>query len=299
MFRQDFKNFQLNTFDGTVFIVQNINGCIDRPERRRSRPEQFPGREFHPAVIRLRAVNLNRRDRRVPGDVGYGVRSHGVELEGSIRPMRDLHSMLGLTYANTKYRKNLVGNDNGAPLNPALRMLPGNDISNAPESSVTGVAGLDAAIGGSGPERPVLRRWAHIGDYNTGSDLFPQKEQDSLCGRQRPHRHPRPGRALVDRSCGRRTCSTRTMRRSRSTRRSRQVARRAAVRAGLHLAPFVDPQYPGRPAALLAVPGRAEDVRRDAARQARLRARPRRRRYRRRRRRRRRLRRRRPARTVR
>ena len=27
LFRQDFKNFQLNTFDGTVFIVQNINGC--------------------------------------------------------------------------------------------------------------------------------------------------------------------------------------------------------------------------------------------------------------------------------
>ena len=27
VFRQQFKNFQLNTFDGSVFIVQNINGC--------------------------------------------------------------------------------------------------------------------------------------------------------------------------------------------------------------------------------------------------------------------------------
>ena len=26
-FRQDFSNFQLNTFDGTVFIVENVNGC--------------------------------------------------------------------------------------------------------------------------------------------------------------------------------------------------------------------------------------------------------------------------------
>ncbi|MDF7761971.1 TonB-dependent receptor, partial [Kosakonia cowanii] len=26
-FLQDFKNFQLNTFNGTVFLVQNINGC--------------------------------------------------------------------------------------------------------------------------------------------------------------------------------------------------------------------------------------------------------------------------------
>ena len=27
LFRQDFKNFQLNTFNGTVFLVQTINGC--------------------------------------------------------------------------------------------------------------------------------------------------------------------------------------------------------------------------------------------------------------------------------
>ena len=32
-FRQEFKNFQLNTFDGTVFIVQNVNGCFVIAER--------------------------------------------------------------------------------------------------------------------------------------------------------------------------------------------------------------------------------------------------------------------------
>ncbi|NWM19986.1 TonB-dependent receptor, partial [Escherichia coli] len=26
-FRQEFSNFQLNTFNGTVYLVQNINGC--------------------------------------------------------------------------------------------------------------------------------------------------------------------------------------------------------------------------------------------------------------------------------
>ncbi len=26
LFRQEFENFQLNTFDATVFIVQNVNG---------------------------------------------------------------------------------------------------------------------------------------------------------------------------------------------------------------------------------------------------------------------------------
>ena len=43
-FRQEFQNFQLNTFDGTVFIVQNVNGCSSAPERRRSGPEQIHGR---------------------------------------------------------------------------------------------------------------------------------------------------------------------------------------------------------------------------------------------------------------
>ena len=27
LFRQEFQNFQLNTFNGTVFLVQTINGC--------------------------------------------------------------------------------------------------------------------------------------------------------------------------------------------------------------------------------------------------------------------------------
>ena len=27
LFRQEFQNFQLNTFNGSVFLVQNINGC--------------------------------------------------------------------------------------------------------------------------------------------------------------------------------------------------------------------------------------------------------------------------------
>src|SRR3546814_1253316 len=44
----------------------------------------------------------------------------------------------GLTYAKTKYRGQLVGNDSGAPLDQALRLLPGNNLSNAPELVATG-----------------------------------------------------------------------------------------------------------------------------------------------------------------
>jgi hypothetical protein len=61
-FRQDFQDFQLNTFNGTVFIVQNINACD---------------------------TNLNGADRDFsaatgscnPDDVKPGVRSQGVEIE--------------------------------------------------------------------------------------------------------------------------------------------------------------------------------------------------------------------------
>ena len=44
-------------------------------------------------------------------DVSWGVRSQGVELEASARLMSDLRVNAGFTYADTKYRKNLVGTD--------------------------------------------------------------------------------------------------------------------------------------------------------------------------------------------
>ena len=184
VFSQYFHNFQLNTFDGTVFIVQNINGCekgLGGADRDQS---FFPGSSnFIPPVIAPGAAfNLNpaadtgRCDK---GDVGWGVRSQGIELEAALRPMRDLNINLGLTYAQTKYRKNLVGSDDGTPLSPALRMLPGDNISNAPEVVATGALAWTPRIGGSGIRGLfyVDARWS--GKYNTGSDLFPQKEQKS------------------------------------------------------------------------------------------------------------------------
>src|SRR3546814_2552127 len=35
-FREEFSNFQLNTFNGTSFVVQNINGCGARSEEHTS-----------------------------------------------------------------------------------------------------------------------------------------------------------------------------------------------------------------------------------------------------------------------
>jgi outer membrane receptor protein involved in Fe transport len=182
VFRQLFKNFQLNTFDGAVFIVQNINGCkadlggADRDQSVNPGSLNF----IPPAILPGSAFNSNpaadtgRCDK---DDVGWGVRSQGIELEATVLPMSNLRLNLGLTYAQTKYRKNLVGKDDGTPLNPALRMLPGDNISNAPKLVTTGALAWTPPIGNSGLSGLFYVDARMNSGYNTGSDLFPQKEQ--------------------------------------------------------------------------------------------------------------------------
>lgn len=170
-FRSEFSSFQLNTFDGTVFIVQNINGCsadLGGADRDQSKFATAPN--FNAAAATTGAC--------APGDVTYGVRSQGVELEGMLAPARDFRVSLGLTYAETKYRDNLVGNSSGAPLNQSLRKLPGDNLSNAPEIVVTSSVTWTPELGSSGLTGLFYIDGRLTGDYNTGSDLFPQKEQD-------------------------------------------------------------------------------------------------------------------------
>ncbi len=161
LFQSDFSNFQLNTFNGSVFLVQTINGC---------------------------KADLGNTDRDLsaatgacaPTDVSWGVRAQGFELETVLNPTRDLRISTGLTYAKTKYRKDIVGNSAGAPLDPALRYLPGDNLSNAPELVATGSIAYTPMIGSSGLSALFYIDGRVTGDYNTGSDLFPQKEQDGF-----------------------------------------------------------------------------------------------------------------------
>ncbi|WP_411340157.1 TonB-dependent receptor [Sphingopyxis sp. J-6] len=171
LFRSDFKNFQLNTFNGSVFIVQTVNGCsadLNGGDRDQSK---FPGApNYNPGAAASGACN--------PDDVSWGVRTEGFELEASLVPARSFRMTAGLTYANTKYRSNLVGNKSGAPLDQALRLLPGNNLSNAPELVATGSITWTPELGGSGLTGLVYIDGRMTSDYNTGSDLFPQKAQD-------------------------------------------------------------------------------------------------------------------------
>ncbi|MBY8335423.1 TonB-dependent receptor [Alteriqipengyuania sp. NZ-12B] len=158
-FYQRFSNFQLNTFNGSVFLVQNVNSC---------------------------GADLGGADRDASAttgacaadDVQPGVIAKGVELELSLRPARFLNATLGMTYADTSYEDDLIGNDTGAPLDPALRLLPGDNLSNAPEITATASLSYTPPLGNSGLSGLFYLNTRMTSDYNTGSDLVYGKEQD-------------------------------------------------------------------------------------------------------------------------
>ena len=153
-FRQEFKNFQLNTFNGTSFVVQNINGCDS-------------------ALSAARTC--------AAGDVGPGLISQGVELEWSVTPARNFRVAGGATYAEAKFANRLVGSGNGAvPLDPALFLLPGSINSNAPKMVTTASMAWTPDIGTSGLSALFYVDGRLTSDYNTGSDLFPEKRQDGF-----------------------------------------------------------------------------------------------------------------------
>ncbi len=215
-FRQEFSNFQLNTFNGTVFLVQSVNGC--------SSSLGGADRDASSATGACPA-----------GDVGYGVLAQGVELEASLSPMRDVRVNLGLTYQDTKYRNNLVGNSSGAPLDAALRVLPGKALSNAPLIVATASAAWTPRIGDTGLSGLFYIDSRLTDDYNTGSDLFPQKGQDSfaLFNARVGIRGPKEqwaiefwGQNIFNKDYA-------------------QVAFNTPFQAGTTSAPFTDPQYPG------------------------------------------------------
>jgi len=159
IFYEKFKDFQLNTFNGTVFIVQNINSC---------------------------STNLNGLDQDQSATTGAcasnntrsGVSSFGIELESTYSPMRYVTLTAGYAYADTKYRNDLIGSSSGEALDPALFLLPGSQLSNAPKHTITGSVSMTPPIGpGITGLFYVDGRWSS--KYNTGSDLFPEKLQDA------------------------------------------------------------------------------------------------------------------------
>jgi len=120
LFHQVFRDFQLNTFNGLNFVVENINSCSTSLNGADTDNSPYTGA--------------------CTGKLRGGVRNQGFELEAFTRPLRDLSWNAGLVMADTKYRNNLVGAD-GRPLTNALFQLPGRRISNAPLWTATSSVG--------------------------------------------------------------------------------------------------------------------------------------------------------------
>jgi len=228
LFRQHFKNFQLNTFDGTVFIVQNINGCssgLGGADEDQSKFSTAPN-------FNLGAATSGACDE---DDVSWGVRSQGVELEAAARLMQDLRMTAGVTYADTRYRKDLVGTDDGDPLNQALRQLPGSRVSNAPKWVLTGSLTYTPQIGNSGMRGLFYVDARNSSGYNTGSDLFPQKfQEDFTIVNARVGLRGRDERWAVE-----------AWVQNLFEANYAQVAFNSPFQEGAVGAPFTDPQYPG------------------------------------------------------
>jgi iron complex outermembrane receptor protein len=159
-FREDFKTFQLNTFNGSIFIVQNIASCAT----------DLGGLDHDNSPVTGACS----------GKTKPGVRSQGVEIEASMNPAPDIAVTLGYTYADTSYRHNLVGSSAGEALSNALFLLPGRQLSNAPKNVVTGSFSYTPKLGNSGLSGLFYMDTRMTSDFNTGSDLFPEKAQDSF-----------------------------------------------------------------------------------------------------------------------
>ena len=159
VFHQLFRNFQLNTFNGLNFIVENINAC----------KKDLSGKD----------TDNDPASGTCTGGTKAGVRSQGVEIEAFTRPMRFLDVNLGVTYADTKYRHNLVGAD-GKALTNALFQLPGRRISNANKWTLTGAAAWTPPIAGTGLSGLAYVDARYMSGFNTGSDLDIEKFQGSF-----------------------------------------------------------------------------------------------------------------------
>ncbi len=172
-FKAIFNQFQLNTFNGTNFIVENIVSCRD------SVNPAGGDRDF--AGLPVNGVPLTAAQAAASGtcdadNTRGGVTSTGVELEAAIFPARNLAMNVGFTFAETKYRNELVG-VGGRPFPTPLFNLPGQTLSNAPEFVQTGSVAWTPPVGTSGMAALFYVDYRFQSEIQTGSDLFPEKRQ--------------------------------------------------------------------------------------------------------------------------
>jgi outer membrane receptor protein involved in Fe transport len=159
-FQQSFRNFQLNTFNGLNFFVENINGCST----------DLNGAD---------SDNIIGNGACSDDDLEAGVVSRGVEVEVFTRPVQDVSVNVGATFADTRYADDLVGTE-GRALSTALFQLPGRRLSNSSALALTGSVGFNPRITDSGIRAIFYVDARHSSKLNTGSDLDLEKVQPSF-----------------------------------------------------------------------------------------------------------------------
>jgi iron complex outermembrane recepter protein len=157
-FYQLFDNFQLNTFNGINFVVENITACGN----------DLGGRNTD-AIVGNSACT---------GKVKSGVVSKGIEVEAQLKPAPNFNIDLGAVIADTKYERNLAGT-NGASLITALFQLPGRRLSNSSLYTLTGGVTWTPPISDS-LEGLLRVDFRYQSDFNTGSDLDFEKIQNGV-----------------------------------------------------------------------------------------------------------------------
>ncbi len=157
-----FDQFQLNTFNGTNFIVENIQSCRD--------DLNGADGDFPPLVPDAALTGSCDPDR-----TRGGVTTKGVEIETTLFPAPNVSANIGYTYADTSYRNNLTGID-GQPLATPLFNLPGQQLSNAPLHVVTGGMTWTPPISDT-LSGLLYMDFRYQSEMNTGSDLFPEKRE--------------------------------------------------------------------------------------------------------------------------
>ncbi len=155
LFYQKFDDFQLNTFNGINFEVANIEGC----------DTDLGGRDR----------DLIAGNSACTGKKKAGLISKGVELEAFMFPTDDLTVTAGVTYASTRYAKQLAGL-NGVSLAPTLFQLPGRFLSNSSEYVVTGSAAWTPKVSDT-LSALMYFDFRYMSALNTGSDLDFEKIQ--------------------------------------------------------------------------------------------------------------------------
>jgi iron complex outermembrane receptor protein len=159
LFHEVFRNFQLNTFNGLNFVVENINSCS----------AGLNGADADNSALTGACTGKERG----------GVKSQGFEFELFTRPLRDVQWNAGVVMADTKYRHNLVGAD-GRALTNALFQLPGRRVSNAPKWTATTSFAWTPPIGDGGMRGLFYIDARYMSKFNTGSDLDIEKTQKAF-----------------------------------------------------------------------------------------------------------------------